>query len=103
MTNYYDKLGLKYSQVTQYKRSILERDDYTCQLCGNKAEVVDHIIPWAISRDSSKDNLRALCRKCNIETRRPQYNANPFDTLDKWYRYLAVSYTHLTLPTSDLV
>ena len=88
MTNYYSKLGLKYSQRTQYKRSIRERDNHTCQLCGKEGHIVDHIIPWAINYDSSEGNLRALCRRCNLATRRKPFNTNPYDTLDKWRDYL---------------
>lgn len=44
---------------------ILERDDYTCQLCGRPANTVDHIQPAAYGGDDSPENLRALCRSCN--------------------------------------
>ena len=87
MTEYYSDLGLTYSQRTQYKHSILERDNHTCQLCGNKAEVVDHIIPWAVSHDSCKGNLRALCRKCNLATRRKRYDACLPE--QEWWAYIA--------------
>jgi len=86
MTEYYSKLGLTYSQRTQYKNSILERDNYTCKLCGDKAEVVDYIIPWAISQDSSETNLRALCRKCNLDTRRERYDA--LLSLNEWWEHI---------------
>ena len=86
MTDYYSHLGLKYSQRTDYKNSILERDNYICQVCGNPAQEVDHIIPWAISHDSSRSNLRAICIKCNRATRRQPRNTRL--SLDKWYDYL---------------
>jgi 5-methylcytosine-specific restriction endonuclease McrA len=88
MTDYYSHLGLRYHQRTDYKNSILERDNHTCQLCGTPAQEVDHIIPWAISRNSEPPNLRAICIKCNRATRRQRKDANPFKTLDEWYNYI---------------
>ena len=77
MTDYYSYLGLSYNNRTKYKNSILERDNHICQLCGGKATVVDHIVPWVVSHDSAKSNLRALCRKCNLATRRERKDAAP--------------------------
>ena len=88
MTDYYSHLGLKYKQRTIYKNSILERDNHTCQLCGEEAQEVDHIIPWGISHDSSPTNLRAICIKCNRSTRRQRKDANPFRSFDDWYDYI---------------
>jgi len=53
-----------------YRKSILERDSYTCQACGAPAQEVDHINPLAISHDRSPANLRAICIKCNRALRR---------------------------------
>lgn len=47
------------------RRTILERDDHTCQLCYRTADTVDHIVPAAYGGDDSPENLRALCRSCN--------------------------------------
>ena len=70
---------------TGYKRKILERDNYTCQLCGEYGDQVDHVIPYAVSRDSTESNLRALCRQCNTDTRRPRKDAAlPFDEWSAW-------------------
>ena len=71
MSDYYSHIGLKYNQRTAYKSSIHERDSWTCQACGAPAQEVDHIIPWVISHDSSKSNLRAIYIKCNRQLRRP--------------------------------
>ena len=88
MTDYYSRLGLKYRERTEYKNSILERDKRTCQLCGAYGDVVDHIKPWAESHDSSKSNLRCLCVKCNLDTRRSRKDANPFRSLTEWYAWI---------------
>ena len=48
-------------------KSILERDDYTCQYCGHRGGklTIDHKIP--VSRDGSdtQDNLCVACHRCN--------------------------------------
>lgn len=43
------------------RREILERDSYTCRVCGARADSIDHI---SGSSDRPAD-LRALCRDCN--------------------------------------
>jgi len=77
-----------YRQKKQYREKIKDRDNHTCQLCGQPSQEVDHIIPWAISHDSSPSNLRAICIKCNRALRRQRKDYNPYDTLDKWETYL---------------
>ncbi len=76
-----------YRQSTKYKNAIRERDNHVCQLCGDYGNVVDHIVPFAVSHDSSPDNLRVLCRACNLKTRRKRYDARR--NVDDWDRYLA--------------
>lgn len=88
MTDYYSCLGLNYQQRTKYKNSILERDGHTCQLCGQPAQEVDHIIPWAISHNSTLSNLRAVCIKCNRAIRLPRRDARL--PLNEWYEKIEV-------------
>ena len=50
---------------------ILNRDNFTCVLCGASAKQgvrlhVDHIIPIAKGGKSTPNNLRTLCERCNI-------------------------------------
>ena len=50
---------------------ILNRDNFTCVLCGASAKQgvrlhVDHIIPIAKGGKSIPQNLRTLCERCNI-------------------------------------
>jgi|SRR3990167_10954711 len=69
--------GKAYRQHQSLKKVVRERYNYTCQLCGNEGWIVDHIIPWAISHDSTLANLRVLCHGCNLELRRKRKDARP--------------------------
>ena len=82
-----------YHQSTEYKAKIRERDNYTCQTCGGKLGEygirqldVAHIIPFAVSKDSSPDNLRCLCHSCNRRENPPQRNA--LLPIDAWWEYI---------------
>ena len=75
-----------YRQSEEYKNQIRERDHYTCQLCGDYGREIDHIVPFAVSHDSSPDNLRTLCKPCNLATRRQPKNAAM--PVDDWFEYL---------------
>ena len=50
---------------------VLERDDYTCQLCGGPAQEIDHIVPRSHFGKKRKaeceaaSNLRAICCACH--------------------------------------
>ncbi len=54
-------------QLKLSRRSILARDDYTCQYCGHKGGdmTVDHIIPKRLGGPTSWENLICCCKKCN--------------------------------------
>ena len=58
------------------RQKILERDNYTCQLCGHKAKErysdgelvrleVDHILPLHQKGRTVEENLWTLCSRCN--------------------------------------
>jgi 5-methylcytosine-specific restriction enzyme A len=49
----------------QLRLAILERDRWTCQLCGAEAADVDHIVPRAGGGPDDPSNLRSLCRPCH--------------------------------------
>lgn len=68
--NEYDSRNQRKLMTPALRRQIMERDSYTCQLCGKYMpdEVglhIDHIVPVARGGKSVPSNLRVLCSKCN--------------------------------------
>lgn len=65
--NFEDRRSAKYKN---WKQSVLKRDNYICQKCGNKNNlVVHHIKPFAIDKESRFDvnNGITLCQSCHRE------------------------------------
>lgn len=55
------------------KYKVLERDNYECQICGNKQQLVVHHKDCSGQSDEPNndiDNLITLCRKCHINIHR---------------------------------
>jgi 5-methylcytosine-specific restriction endonuclease McrA len=102
-------------QLRLSRRSILARDNYTCQYCGHRGHdlTVDHVIPRRLGGPTTWENLVCCCKKCNTrkgdktlaqvnfvlrrQPRRPKYV--PFISLTKfligarnetWRHYLPV-------------
>jgi 5-methylcytosine-specific restriction endonuclease McrA len=50
------------------RERVFMRDGRACQLCGtDEGEMhIDHIIPRKAGGDHSLDNLRVLCKTCNL-------------------------------------
>ena len=64
--------GQRMLMTAKLRQEILERDDYTCQKCGNSTYKeenllleVDHIIPVSKGGKTVPENLQTLCWKCN--------------------------------------
>ena len=47
------------------RRRIYERDDHTCQFCGNGASSLDHLVPKVLGGPDRWENLVAACGTCN--------------------------------------
>jgi hypothetical protein len=52
---------------------VLQRDRFACQSCGASPAItagvelhVDHVIPWSKGGETTFENLRMLCRLCNL-------------------------------------
>ena len=57
------------SQWRRLREIVLRRDQETCQMCGQHATHVDHIVPRRLMDGKivdSLENLQALCKKCNL-------------------------------------
>lgn len=64
--------GQRNLMTDKLRKKILERDNYTCQNCGNSTYnepnlllEVDHIIPVSKGGKTIENNLQTLCWKCN--------------------------------------
>lgn len=53
-------------QWRDIRKEVLLRDLYTCITCGQRAEIVDHIVEIKDGGcRTCKDNLQSLCRACH--------------------------------------
>jgi len=61
-----DKLNTR--RYREQRERIFSRDGRVCQICGtDEGEMhIDHIIPRKAGGDHSMDNLRVLCKACNL-------------------------------------
>lgn len=64
--------GQRKLMTPKLRRFIIDRDNSTCQLCGNSSQQepnllleVDHIIPVSKGGVTTEENLQTLCWKCN--------------------------------------
>lgn len=59
--------GKRRSIPLKVKRVVLERQK-ECQICGSLNNLqIDHILPVSLGGTNDLDNLRVLCRQCNME------------------------------------
>jgi hypothetical protein len=49
------------------KRAVFARDGRACVLCGATERLeLDHVIPWSHGGQHTIENLRVLCKPCNV-------------------------------------
>ena len=55
--------------LAEWRKLVLERDNYICQICGNPANIADHIIARKLEPELllDTDNGRALCNSCHAK------------------------------------
>lgn len=49
----------------EFRRLILERDDYTCYFCKQYGDTIDHLLPRAKGGHTTPDNCVCACNLCN--------------------------------------
>ena len=56
-------------ELQRTNRRILERDEYTCQVCGQTSAhlEVDHITPLHLGGAESDENRQAICVPCHLK------------------------------------
>ena len=61
-----DKLNSR--RYREQRERVFKRDGRMCQICGtDEGEMhIDHVIPRKVGGDHSLDNLRVLCKSCNL-------------------------------------
>lgn len=66
------QIAMAQDEYIQWRKSVFERDDYTCQDCGVRGGYLeaDHIKPWALFKELryDMDNGQTLCRPCHQKT-----------------------------------
>lgn len=60
----------------RWRKSVFERDNYTCQICGTRGGKLDahHIVAWSdsIRLRYEVNNGQTLCSKCHYKLHREQ-------------------------------
>ena len=85
---------------TELRRKVVEQAAGCCEYCHSQAQFamqsfsVEHIVPRARGGTNTLDNLALACQGCNNHKYLKAEDRDPITG--------TVSYTHLTLPTSDV-
>jgi hypothetical protein len=55
---------------TPIRRAVFRRDGFACVICGATERLeLDHIHPFRLGGADTEDNLRVLCKPCNLRRR----------------------------------
>jgi 5-methylcytosine-specific restriction endonuclease McrA len=79
------------------RRTVLARDNYTCQYCGDqpgKANLtVDHVVPRSRGGEHTWDNVVTACARCNRRkgNRTPAEAGMPLRSRPTRPRYIAIA------------
>lgn len=77
--------GGKINKIKKYKNNlhnsrkdeVKKRDGFKCVMCGNTEDLhIDHIKPLFLGGSNHLENLRTLCRKCNLGRNKDDYDIN---------------------------
>lgn len=71
-------INWKGGSIGTLKLMVLERDDYTCRVCGLKDKEivqVNHIEPFSENKEKQKDmtNMETLCPNCHVRKTKAWY------------------------------
>jgi len=81
-------------EYNTWRITILDRDNYTCQICKRKSGVlhVHHIKPFAVYKELrlDLDNGITLCKDCHLSKMHNRLTSN----VDKLYDMLEISVEH---------
>lgn len=60
---------MKAKNIIEWRKSVLLRDNFTCQICGKSANIADHIVARKLEPELllETDNGRALCNSCHAK------------------------------------
>ncbi len=87
------------------RRSLMIRDNYTCQYCGAKLPksqlTMDHVIPKVRGGKTTWENVVCACKSCNLRkgSRTPEEAHMPLRKRPERPRYLAIVF--LSHPTHE--
>lgn len=88
----------RYMVLPLSRRTVLARDQYTCQYCGvapGRPELtIDHVLPRSRGGETEWDNVVTACRSCNQRkgNRTPKEAGMPLDRLPSRPRFIALAF-----------